>query len=35
MGGGDNVSLQKKGTAIACFTDGFKPVVFKIERIQD
>ncbi len=24
-----------EGTAIACCTDGFRPVVFKIERVDD
>jgi uncharacterized repeat protein (TIGR04076 family) len=32
--GGDQKE-QLKGMAIACCTDGFKPVVFKIERIDD
>jgi uncharacterized repeat protein (TIGR04076 family) len=33
--GGDQGGLKQKNTAIACCTDGFKPVVFKIERIED
>ncbi len=33
--GGDQGGPMPKGTAIACCTDGFKPVVFKIERIED
>ena len=32
--GGDQ-GERLKGMAIACCTDGFKPVVFKIERIED
>jgi len=32
--GGDQ-SENTPGTAIACCTDGYKPVVFKIERIED
>lgn len=32
--GGDQSDSLPKGTAIACCTDGFKPVVFKIERIE-
>jgi uncharacterized repeat protein (TIGR04076 family) len=31
--GGDYPFIQEKGTAIACCTDGLRPVVFKIERI--
>lgn len=27
-----NPRLKQEGTAIACCTDGFRPVVFKIER---
>jgi uncharacterized repeat protein (TIGR04076 family) len=34
MGGGSNRSLSQEGMAIACCTDGFKPVVFKIERVE-
>jgi len=26
--------LKQEGAAIACCTDGFRPVVFKIERIE-
>ncbi|MCP4543536.1 MAG: TIGR04076 family protein [Chloroflexi bacterium] len=29
-----NPRLKHEGTAIACCTDGFRPVVFKIERIE-
>ncbi len=32
-GGSQGEKLE--GMAIACCTDGFKPVVFKIERIED
>ena len=35
MGGGNNISLKQEGVAIACCSDGFKPVVFKIERIEN
>jgi uncharacterized repeat protein (TIGR04076 family) len=31
--GGDYPWVEEKGTAIACCTDGFRPVIFKIERI--
>jgi len=35
MGGGDFTPWVKgKGTAIACCTDGYRPVVFKIERTE-
>ena len=27
--------MKEKGVAIACCTDGFRPVIFKIERIED
>jgi len=30
-----NPRLKHKGTAIACCTDGFRPVVFKIARIEE
>lgn len=29
-----NPRLKHEGTAIACCTDGFRPVVFKIERVE-
>ena len=29
-----NLGLKHEGTAIACCTDGFRPVIFKIERIE-
>lgn len=31
MSGGSHIGLKDPGTAIACCTDAFKPVVFKIE----
>jgi uncharacterized repeat protein (TIGR04076 family) len=31
---GDNFGLKEDGMAIACCTDGFRPVLFKIERIE-
>ncbi len=33
--GGSYPWFPKAGTAIACCTDGTRPVVFKIERIED
>jgi len=27
--------MKEKGVAITCCTDGFRPVIFKIERIAD
>ena len=33
MGGADFNWINKEGVAIACCTDGLRPVVFKIERI--
>ncbi|MEW5870524.1 MAG: TIGR04076 family protein [Chloroflexota bacterium] len=36
MNGGDfRPWVKQPGTAIACCTDGFRPVVFRIERIDD
>ncbi len=32
---GDYPFIKEKGTAIACCTDGLRPVVFKIERIAE
>jgi uncharacterized repeat protein (TIGR04076 family) len=32
--GGNFPWIKKAGTAIACCTDGFSPVVFKLERIE-
>lgn len=34
MFGGDVPWIRQKGTAIACCTDGLRPVVFKIERTE-
>ena len=34
MGEGNNGALKQKGTTVTCCTDGFRPVVFKIERID-
>jgi uncharacterized repeat protein (TIGR04076 family) len=35
MSGGDFTPwVNQAGTAIACCTDGFRPVVFKIERLE-
>jgi uncharacterized repeat protein (TIGR04076 family) len=31
---GGNPGLKQEGTAIACCTDGFRPVVFKLERME-
>jgi uncharacterized repeat protein (TIGR04076 family) len=33
MAGGANGAIKQPGTTIACCTDGFRPVVFKIERV--
>jgi uncharacterized repeat protein (TIGR04076 family) len=33
--GGSQKEAMPEGTAIACCTDGFKPVVFKIERVEE
>ena len=33
--GGSQGGPMQEGTAIACCTDGFKPVVFRIERVED
>lgn len=36
INGGDLTPWVKQpGTAIACCTDGYRPVVFKIERIEE
>ena len=32
---GDFFHMKEKGTVIACCTDGLRPVVFKLERIED
>ena len=33
--GGDYPWIVKKGTAVTCCGDGFRPVLFKLERIDD
>jgi uncharacterized repeat protein (TIGR04076 family) len=33
--GGDFPWVKEKGTAISCCTDGLRPVIFKLERIED
>jgi len=33
MGGASFPWINREGAAIACCTDGFRPVVFKIERV--
>ena len=33
--GGDYSFAEKKGTAYPCCTDGLRPVIFKLERIED
>jgi len=35
MFGGDFPWVKQPGTAITCCTDGFRPVVFKVERIEE
>ena len=32
--GGDYPWVKQPGTAITCCTDGFRPVVFKVERLE-
>ena len=34
MFGGSYPWIQKPGTAITCCTDGLRPVVFKVEKIE-
>ncbi len=34
MSGGNLDWMSKEGSALTCCTDGFRPVVFKIERID-
>jgi uncharacterized repeat protein (TIGR04076 family) len=34
MFGGDFPWMESDGTAITCCTDGFRPVIFKVERID-
>ena len=31
---GGNYPRKEKGTSISCCTDGFRPVIFKVERIE-
>ena len=33
--GGDFPWIKEKGTALVCCTDGMRPVIFKLERIED
>jgi uncharacterized repeat protein (TIGR04076 family) len=33
--GGDYPWMDEKGVAISCCTDGLRPVVFKIQRVED
>ena len=33
--GGDFPWIKEKGTILSCCTDGVRPVVFKLERIED
>ena len=33
--GGDYFFMKDKGVAITCCTDGLRPVIFKIERMED
>ncbi len=35
MGGGSSPSVKHEGMVIACCSDGARPVVFKIERLED
>ena len=37
ISGGSDMTpwIKKPGLAIACYTDGFRPVVFKIERAEE
>ncbi len=32
---GDFFWMKKKGTMVSCCTDGLRPVIFEIERIED
>ena len=34
MFGGNFPWMKEKGTSITCCTDGFRPVIFKLERIE-
>ena len=33
--GGDYPHIKEKGAILSCCTDGVRPVVFKLERIED
>ncbi len=33
--GGSYPSIKEKGAALSCCTDGVRPVIFKLERIED
>lgn len=33
--GGDYPLIKKKGAVLACCTDGVRPVIFKLERIEE
>jgi len=33
--GGDFPWMKKKGTILSCCTDGVRPVIFKLERIEE
>ena len=33
--GGDYPSMEEKGTCLSCCTDGVRPVIFKLERIEE
>ena len=33
--GGDFPWVKEKGTVLSCCTDGARPVIFKLERIED
>ena len=33
--GGDFPWIKEKGTVLSCCTDGVRPVIFKLERIED
>ncbi|MDO8685362.1 MAG: TIGR04076 family protein [Clostridiales bacterium] len=35
LGGADFPWMKAKGTAMVCCTDGFRPVIFLIERVMD
>jgi len=35
MSGGNFNWMNRKGTSLTCCTDGFRPVIFLIERIED